>query len=78
MSKLKIEKITWLDAVSQAGWRRPDSIPKNPTLVTSVGIVANDTKKAMTLCISYDPDIGDYGNFLTIPKGMIKSRRIMK
>lgn len=72
--KHKIQAIYWADAHSST-WRRPDEKVKDEGMpVVSIGMVIADNNKAVTLAGGYWSN-GDYGDTITIPKGMILRRR---
>lgn len=72
--KHKVQAIYWADAHSST-WRRPeDSVKDEGMPVTSIGMVIAETPKAVTIAGGYWAN-GDYGEVLTIPKGMVIRRK---
>lgn len=74
----KIVLIEWNDAESLDSWTPTNEIDHGAALVKSVGWLLNDGKKTVTLALNHDTKNGAYSCIIKIPKGMIKSKRIIK
>ena len=73
---MKIYFIKWLDAWSQgAGWDNPPK--QDGTLCETVGFLIDETKDMLTVAGSYD-GAKYYQGIMSIPKAVIKSKKIIK
>ncbi len=74
-------EIVWDDATSNSdSWVHLDDISA-PERVNTTGFLVKETEAAVTIAGSvaaYEDSIGTVGNTMTIPKGMIHSRRLLK
>jgi hypothetical protein len=75
-SKRQIEYIEWGDAFSIDAWTPvEDAIDGDYELVESVGFLLSENDDSVTLCLNLREEAGIVSCVMTIPKGMIKSRR---
>jgi hypothetical protein len=74
----KMVLIEWKDAESADSWTPANEIDHDYALIKSVGWLINENKKTVTLALNHDTKNEAYSCILKIPKGMIKSRKIIK
>jgi len=75
--KRKIELIDWVDSSGANGWHKPQK--KHPELIiNSVGWVAKETKRYLTLVGHIDDVYKNHHSAMTIPKCAIVRRRRFK
>jgi hypothetical protein len=78
--------IEWIDSAAMQGWRAIDGIKEDATVavIQSVGWVVTETEQAITLVAHMHKDIPQNGTVrygsdpMTIPKGVIKERRVLR
>jgi hypothetical protein len=78
--------IEWLDSAAMHGWQALGEVREHATLVViqSVGWVIHETDDAITLVAHIHKDVPENGDVrlatdpLTIPKGVIRERRVMR
>jgi hypothetical protein len=74
----KIVLIEWIDAESEDSWTFSPDIDHGCALIKSVGWLINESKKTVTLALNHDTKNSAYSCIIKIPKGMIKSKKIIK
>jgi len=76
---MKLERVIWMDAGSDdedSGWLKPEHIEDTDILVQSVGWIAKETDKYLTLAMDLCSD-GSTNTRGRIPKGMIVDRKVL-
>lgn len=75
---MKLVLVDWVDAISaDSGWKTIEKMKKAvPHPCRSVGWIVNQTKDFVTLVSSLTDD-GDCDGDILIPRGMIKSIKIL-
>ncbi len=70
---MKLALVNWVDSFSKLGWHPLDE-PRVAHCV-SVGMLVSENAECVKLALSYDPDIGNVGDTITIPKVAITQIR---
>ena len=78
-SKHTILLIVWEDAVSDNGWQLKEEVSETHTC-SSIGVLIKETDKYVVLGGSWSDENGELetNNRITIPKGWIVSRKVVK
>lgn len=76
--KTKAYKIDWIDSFTTHGWRHPDSIDFSNCKCQTIGYYVREDNKSITLAQNKGVDDKDFGDYMTIPKSVIKKKRIIK
>lgn len=74
----KIILIEWYDAESCDDWTPTSDIDHGVALVKSIGWLINENKKTVTLALNYDTKNEAHSCIMKVPKGMIKSKKIIR
>lgn len=70
-------RIEWTDAVRvEEGWHQPRSHETEGCV--TVGMLVEETKKAVTVALSRDPVSGDVCSTITIPRNAIAEMRELR
>jgi len=77
MKELVVLKVEWIDASSDPVWRQLDELKGDESPTISIGILARETRKALYITTTYDPESKCVVNTKFIPKGMIVKRKIL-
>lgn len=72
---MKVVYIEWIDAVASVGWEK-QSIPHSPDLCQAIGFLIHEDKTGITLAATVSKE--ESNSRITIPKGWIKSRKVIK
>lgn len=79
--KYPLVEVIWDDATSLSqGWKNPEEWEKEPIkpeIVLSVGFVVKETEAYLILAMDTDSD-GDHASRSQIPKGMVRSVKILR
>lgn len=74
---MRVEKIAWLDAVSEDQWiPRGDITPHHHTCV-SLGFLVDESDTVVTLALNHDLTSGNLSCIMHIPKVMILERKVI-
>ena len=74
---MKVIMVHWYDAVSDNSWLKIDDVHPSTGLTQSVGFLVKETKEAIVLSHTYDPDSSHVNGTMEIPKALIKKRRTL-
>lgn len=76
---MKIELIEWLDSYSRYGWiDREEALDMSCAHCCSIGLVIKEEEKSLTMVLSTNRKEYHDHNAITIPKGCITRRRVLK
>ena len=75
--KLKIMMIKWDDACSNEGHFTKDGEPADCVVLQTVGYLVKNSKKSMCLAKEIGLD-GSYTHVTSIPKSLIRKKRILR
>lgn len=74
--KIKLVKVKWQDTMSESDWKDIDEIKKwakkERAICVSVGWLVERTKKYIVVAGSKGVNDEDYGDFIRIPRAIIK------
>ena len=74
--KYPIVCIEWIDAATDHGWEEISDSDFSPTIAVSVGFMIKEDDTTIVLASSYTGTASN--NRLQIPKGMIKTMKVLK
>lgn len=75
----QIQKIDWDDHFSTNGrWLQPEEVKTIPLTNVSVGKVIYEDDRVVTLAGSWGAELGNVSDPITIIKGCITKRKVMK
>lgn len=70
---LTVVVVTWNDAFAQPGW---DDYEEGPLECVSTGFLIRDSKESIVLAQNFNQF--QFGEYMTIPKGMVKKIKKLK
>lgn len=68
--------IWWYDAESSSGWEVVKDVKAHAQLTLSVGFVIKESKHAVVLANTWNPETESCNGRITIPVGMIRKRLV--
>lgn len=76
----EILEIEWFDAATRSGWHRGEYWEEvaKADLCKSTGYFFKETKREINIALSKDPNLVDFSDMHSIPKGTIKRVRRLK
>ena len=77
MGAKRVLAVRWNDTVCQRGWERRGVWPHLDPVV-SVGLVIHEDADTITLASTWCLEDGDTHQRITIPRGMIRSKRVIR
>lgn len=77
VKSMKVEMVWWYDACCDSGWESVRDVTHHKQLTLSVGFVIKESKQALVIANTFDPETDTCNGRMTIPIGMIKKRRVM-
>lgn len=77
MAAKKVVHIQWVDAVGQLGWMKTEHVAPIP-LCNTVGYLIGENKDMLTVSATTCDVLDNFSGCITIPKKMIKKRRMVK
>jgi hypothetical protein len=75
MSYIRVIYVEWLDSQTEVGWSEGEV--EELSLTISVGIFIKETKDAIVIANSYDPETGENNGRIYIPLSAIKKIRTL-
>jgi len=78
MKSLIFYSVMWRDAEVHPSWETVDSIQLPTKLTTSFGYYIKETDDYFTIAADYDEATNHFNRFISIPKGMIQSKKKIK
>jgi hypothetical protein len=78
MRKPRIYLITWIDSVSNTGWKHSFELETGNATMQTIGFYVMENKDYITLALSRDTtgNNSPFGDLISIPKVAIKKKKI--
>ena len=75
---MQVEYVQWIDAHGEDGWLEPHTVNDDCSgLIHSVGFLFSENESSITLLFHASDDKKLVGNYITIPKVAVKTRKVL-
>ncbi len=74
---MKVAVVNWIDSRSDDGWVERKYLEMRPAEITTIGLIACETKDVLCVALSKDKASGQLSGLIYIPQRCITSRDII-
>jgi len=76
--KYDILLVKWDDAAGAGGWNKNEERLLEPHWVHTTGMFLGQTNDRLLVCMNHAYEENNHGDFMSVPKGMIASIKVLK